>query len=155
MALTDFLTQIADSIRSKDGTTDAIKATDFPQRILDIPSGGGSGMPSNIKMGTFTVAEDTIETITIPHGLGTTPIQVFIFPDNADSIIGKVGYSFLGGSSAISYILITDYTKTLTYKNGVFSINVDETNIVISTSKTTYYFRSGVTYRWFAWGSSE
>lgn len=42
MALTDFLTQIADSIRSKDGTTDLIPATDFPQRILDIPSGGDS-----------------------------------------------------------------------------------------------------------------
>ena len=42
MALTDFLTQIADSIRSKDGTTEPIVATDFPQRILDIPSGGGS-----------------------------------------------------------------------------------------------------------------
>ena len=155
MALTDFLTQIADAIRSKDGTTDAIKATDFPQRILDIPSGGGSGLPSNIKIGTFTVAEDTLETITIPHGLGTTPIHVFIFPDNADSIIGKVGYSFLGCSSAIPYHLITDYAKNLTYKNGVFNIAVDETNIVISTSKTTYYFRSGVTYRWFVWGSSE
>ena len=102
MALTDFLTQIADSIRSKDGTTEPIVATDFPQRILDIPS-GGSELPSNIKMGTFTVAEDTIETITIPHGLGTTPIHAFIFPDNADVIINKLGYSFLGGSSEISY----------------------------------------------------
>ena len=40
MALTDFLTQIADSIRSKDGTTEPILATDFPQRIIEIPSGG-------------------------------------------------------------------------------------------------------------------
>ena len=37
MALTDLFTQIANSIRSKDGTTDPILATDFPQRILDIP----------------------------------------------------------------------------------------------------------------------
>ena len=37
MALTDLFTQIANSIRSKDGTTDPIKASDFPQRISDIP----------------------------------------------------------------------------------------------------------------------
>ena len=84
MALTDFLTQIADSIRSKDGTTEPIVATDFPQRILDIPSGGGSGLPSNVKTGTFTVAEDTTDAITIPHGCGSTPITVFIYPDNPD-----------------------------------------------------------------------
>ena len=154
MALTDFLTQIADSIRSKDGSVEVIKATDFPQRILSIPSGGGSGLPSNVKTGTFTVAEDTIETITIPHGLGTTPIHAFIFPDNADVIMNKLGYSFLGGSSTIPYHLITDYVKNFTYKNGVFDIAVDETNIVISTSKTTCYFRAGVTYRWFAWEAS-
>ena len=57
MALTDFFTQIADSIRSKDGTTDAIKATDFPQRILDIPS-GGSDLPFDITTGSFTLSED-------------------------------------------------------------------------------------------------
>lgn len=48
MALTDFLTQIANSIRSKDGTSDAIVATDFPQRILNIPSGGSSEVEYHI-----------------------------------------------------------------------------------------------------------
>ena len=43
MSLTDFLKQIADSIRSKDGTTEPIPAMDFPQRILNIPSGSGGG----------------------------------------------------------------------------------------------------------------
>lgn len=37
MALTDLFTQIANSIRSKDGSTDPIKAADFPKRISDIP----------------------------------------------------------------------------------------------------------------------
>ena len=40
MDITSLLTQIADSIRSKDGTTELIHAPDMPQRILDIPSGG-------------------------------------------------------------------------------------------------------------------
>ena len=37
MALTDFLSGIADAIRTKDGTTELINADDFAQRILDIP----------------------------------------------------------------------------------------------------------------------
>lgn len=61
MALTDFLTQIADAIRSKDGTSDAIVATDFPQRILNIPSGGGS----EIEYRLLSFKEDS-ESIIIP-----------------------------------------------------------------------------------------
>lgn len=37
MALTDFFSEIADAIRTKDGTTGLINANDFAQRILDIP----------------------------------------------------------------------------------------------------------------------
>ena len=153
MALTDLLTQIADSIRSKDGTTEPIVALDFPQRILDIPS-GGSVLPSNIKTGTFTVAEDTSDTITIPHGCGSTPITVFIYPDNPDYIIGKIPYSFLGGSKDIQYIIVTINTSAVSIKSGVFNIEIDDTNIVVSTSNTTYKFRAGAIYRWFAWEAS-
>ena len=153
MALTDLLTQIADSIRSKDGTTEPIVAKDFPQRILDIPS-GGSGLPSNIKTGTFTVAEDTTDTITIPHGCGSTPITVFIYPDNPDYIIGKISYSFLGGSKDIQYRIVTVNTAEVSYKSGVFNIEIDDTNIVVSNSNTTYKIRAGVIYRWFAWEAS-
>ena len=40
MDITSLLSQIADSIRSKDGTTELIYAQDMPQRILDIPTSG-------------------------------------------------------------------------------------------------------------------
>ena len=154
MALTDFLTQIADAIRSKDGTTDSIVATDFPQRILDIPSGGGSGLPDNIKTGTFTVAEDTIETMTIPHGVGVTPIRVYIFPDNPEYIIGNIAYSFVGGASSASVAYVTNNTAGASDRYNAYTITVDETNITITNVDTSYKIRSGVTYRWFAWGTS-
>ena len=80
MALTDLLTQIADSIRSKDGTTDTIKATDFPQRILDIPSGGGV-LPENIKTGTINLSEDSVS-VTIEHGLGHVPSAIIFFDED-------------------------------------------------------------------------
>ena len=151
MALTDFLTQIADAIRSKDGTSDAIVATDFPQRILNIPSGSGSDLPSNIKTGTFTVAEDTTDVITIPHGLGSTPFIVFIFPDNPGYAIDNIGYSFMGGANINATKILTANTKALTEKYNVATIEVDDTNIVITISATVYMFRAGLVYRWYAW----
>lgn len=154
MALTDFLTQIADSIRSKDGTTEPIPATDFPQRILDITGGGGSDLPSNINTGTFTVAEDTTEPITIPHGCGSTPITVFIYPDNPEYLIGNIAYSFLGGTTSSVYKLVITNNKGAGEKINVFNVEIDDANITITNLNTTYKFRAGAIYRWFAWGES-
>ena len=151
MALTDFLTQIADSIRSKDGTTDLIVATDFPQRILDIPSGGGSGLPDSIKTGTFTVAEDTVETITIPHGLGVTPTMFFIFPDNPEYIIGNIGYTFMGTAKDIGITFATKHNKMMALVYSIYTVTCDDTNIILTNTNESYLLRAGVTYRWFAW----
>lgn len=154
MALTDFLTQIADSIRSKDGTTEPIVAIDFPQRILNIPSGGGSDLPDSIKTGTFTVAEDTFETITIPHGLGATPVIVLILPDNPEYAIGKIPYAVLGGISLSGEKIVTSNGSVLTAKYGIITISVDDTNIVIAPQSSTYKLIAGLNYRWFTWGVS-
>lgn len=151
MALTDFLTQIADSIRSKDGTTDPIVATDFPQRILDIPSGGGGGLPDSIKTGTFTVAEDTFETITIPHGLGATPTMFFIFPDNPEYIIGNIGYTFMGTAKDIGITFATKHNKMMALVYSIYTVTCDDTNIILTNTNESYLLRAGVTYRWFAW----
>lgn len=160
MALTDFLQQIANSIRSKDGTTAPIPAADFPQRILAIPSSGGSvvgsDLPSNIKMGTFTVAEDTADTVTIAHGLGAvTPSIVLIYPDNPEYVIGKIQYAILGGIDISGEKIVTSNASSLSSKYGIISITVDETNIVITPSNTTYKLVAGLNYRWYIWEESS
>ena len=151
MSLTDLFTQIANSIRSKDGTTEPIVATDFPQRILDIPSGGGSGLPDSIKTGTYIVAEDTVETITIPHGLGTTPTMFFIFPDNPEYIIGNIGYTFLGTAKDIGITFATKHNKMMALVYSIYTVTCDDTNIILTNTNESYLLRAGVTYRWFAW----
>ena len=155
MALTDFLTQIANAIRSKDGTTEPIVATDFPQRILDIPSGGGSGLPDSVKTGTFTVAEDTADTVIIAHGLGAvTPSTVLIYPDNPEYVIGKIKYAILGGIDISGEKIVTSNASGLAGKYGIMSITVDETNIIITPSNTTYRLVAGLNYRWYIWEES-
>ncbi len=103
MSLTDFLQQIANSIRSKDGTTAPISAADFPQRILAIPPGCssavGSDLPSNIKTGTFTVAEDTADTVTNNGVLQqyAAPLEVYNRPNNlfVADFVGNPSINFI------------------------------------------------------------
>ena len=153
MALTDLLKQIADSIRSKDGTTEPIPATDFPQRILDIPSGGGSGLPSNVNSGTITLSGDE-QSIVIEHNLGCVPLGVILFDENNYLIENKVIYSMILAQYAYgaSYAVYNDYkgNKTASMQYECIS-DVNELSFTAVNRTGNYYYRSGVTYRWFAW----
>ena len=44
--LSDFLTDVANSIRTKTGTSDQINAQDFSDKILSIQTGGGVDQPT-------------------------------------------------------------------------------------------------------------
>ena len=76
MDITSLLTQIADSIRSKDGTTELIHAPDMPQRILDIPTSGSEIV--KISSGTFTPSQN-VSSVEIEHGLSVTPNFSIVF----------------------------------------------------------------------------
>ncbi len=157
MALTDFLTQIADSIRSKDGTTEPIVATDFPQRILDIPSGGGSGLPDNVNSGTITLSGDA-QSIVIEHNLGCVPLGVILFDENNYLIENKVTYSMILAQYAYgaSYEVYNDYKGNSTASMQYVCISdVNELSFTAVNRTGNYYYRSGMTYRWFAWRESE
>ena len=51
--LTELFEDIADAIRAKDGTSASITATDFPAKIMAIPSGGGGGGYTKAFTGTI------------------------------------------------------------------------------------------------------
>ena len=102
MALTDFFTQIANAIRSKDGTTEPIVATDFPQRILDIPSGGGGGSSdTKVATGTIILSEDrrivwsqyASQYMEIEHGLGVTPNFALMYDADYTTVDNYPTYS--------------------------------------------------------------
>ena len=174
MALTDFLTQIADSIRSKDGTTDVIKATDFPQRILDIPSGDGGDLPFDITAGSFTLSEDyNIYTAkdgsvdnkySIEHGLSKTPDMFFMWNTKTDVTIslGTIAYAyrFPYVRKFNTYPAANNNMERVSSSGGATattgSIELNDTHAVLSCDKSAWaYLRAGHTYKWFALSMKE
>lgn len=173
MALTDFLTQIADSIRSMDGTTDAISAADFPQRILDIPGGGGSDLPFDITAGSFTLSEDfyiytaddgsTDNQYSIEHNLPKTPDMFFMWNTKMDSTValGSIVYAYCLPNVRI----VSEYSRrNLMYRAsssngaiaGIGSVSLDDTCAILKhTTANQAYLRNGHTYRWFAIAMKE
>ena len=152
MALTDFLTQIANSIRSKDGTTEPILASEFPQRIMNITS-GGLELPPTVKTGTFTVSQDSSDALVVPHGLTNfSNIGCVIFPDNIEYAVGNIPYAILGGFDVSQMKIVTNNGSALTSKYNIASIVVDNENITITPSGTKYKIIAGIVYRWFILG---
>ncbi len=148
MALTDFLAQIADSIRSKDGTAEPIPAMDFPQRILNIPSGGAV----DFAFGTVTLTADT-QTIEIEHGLGHKPMLFCLYAidgiqkmnSSTCSCIGN-DYGDLGGGC---YSSARMYSGSISQSYNPSRISTaDETKCTFITGYDTHYFRSGWTFYW-------
>ena len=178
MALTDLLTQIADSIRSKDGTTEPIPATEFPQRILDIPSGVHS--PYEVTTGEFVLSEDhnlyvdnTENNFVLNHGIGKEPFMFYVFLDTRG--IGMLP------ANTISFVLYTTPVRLTTHKTLPYQriqrinssanstavdnclnttsdfISIDENKVVIGKSITSanFIFRAGCPYRWIAFIENE
>ena len=94
MALTDYLTSIADAIREKTGRTDKLTALDFAELIKAIPqensSGGGDFKPFDYGV-EYTQRDVSLQRAsavyskqfyTIPHNLGRTPFYVYIGYNN-------------------------------------------------------------------------
>lgn len=143
------LKNMANAIRTKDGSTELFGVDVFENKILNIPS-GGIELPSNIKIGTFTVAEDTLEPVTIAHGLGSvTAILVYIQPDNPEYVLGNIPYAIVGGVDKSGEKVVTSNSGNLTSKYGIFTVSVDDTNIVITPSGSTFKLIAGLNYRWF------
>lgn len=81
-----FLSNVADAIRTKEGTQDLIQVADFPRKILDLPS---IVLPFAIDYGEFELNEDLMiakydgtelfnNPFVIEHNLGVRP-EFFLF----------------------------------------------------------------------------
>lgn len=102
MALRDFLTGIADAIRSKDGTTAYIPATTFPERIRAI-SGGGGGPFGKVSVFEGPDGEIVDITVTISASVSVTEEKYYTYflyngvrlPRIPDSVLASYPYIFM------------------------------------------------------------
>lgn len=146
MALTDFLTGIADAIRAKYGTSDVINAQNFAERILSIPTGGSSVVSES---GTFTVAEDKLN-LTIQHSLGVVPDVVLCMVDDTSNLItvSSWGYIF---SPIMIFNFATASNTVIRPEPFTDCVSVTDTDITFNTQYGRA-IRSGYTYNWIAIG---
>ena len=87
----DKLQAIADAIRSKKGTTEPIKASDFATEILGLSDGGGGGNEDFI-----TFVEGTTTELNIPNGTTTIGSKAFYYNQNLTKVNIPEGVTTIG-----------------------------------------------------------
>lgn len=95
--LTNFLTDVADSIREKKGTTESIKASDFDTEIESI-SGGGELIKINTVVVSQTLSPYTPQEVVhnfIPN-YDTNKIYIITVKNNLLQYGGRCLFTFLG-----------------------------------------------------------
>ena len=114
--LNNFLTDVADSIRTKTGKTDKIKASSFDTEIESIETGGGEPTLEEV---TTTITSNTTTVITPSEGydgIGKATIVT-----NVDSSSGRIPskyqeVEYIGKSSATASYIDTKYKPTYNTK---------------------------------------
>lgn len=106
------LVEIADAIREKGGTSDALAfPAGFAEAIAAIQTGGGLSLIS----GEITPSE-TMGEITITHNLGKMPEIIAFFPDDASWELTKNDKP----SPFLAYLFINDISVSV-YASSLFS----------------------------------
>ena len=131
MARTDtlghFLTDVADAIRTKTGSSEEITASDFDTEIENIPSGGGSLEPSDVNFydydGTLLHSYTKTEFLALTE-LPANPTHTGLTPQGWNwTLNGAKTYVTKYGILEIGQSYITDDEKTRLY------ITVDESTL--------------------------
>lgn len=101
MALSSFLTEIADAIREKEGSTDEIPASEFAERIAALSGGGvGSALTSQSVVGVVSNSGQKV---------------TFTFPDEVKGKLERVVYAYITCSSTQASTIKQITTSMLWY----------------------------------------
>lgn len=166
MALTDKLTNIADAIRGKTGSTDTLTLDAMAAAIAGIETGSGGGVMS----GNFTPA-DNLLTVTIDVGKQFTNFLCYAL--TYDKTLGnsvkvtqgfnidlsrQVGFVISTNNAGTAYIGFTikyeeaDNKFTTSIQSSYVQVTGNAVNVYGGSSGTVPgCFLSGMTYQWYAW----
>ena len=176
MALTDKLTNIADAIRSKGGTTNRLTLAGMVDAINAIQTGGGDRLKYDI--GEFVLDAD-VKALnpSLPHNLGEIPEFILVWTDDFAGLSEEnpaeqqcnLGYVWLKNLTGMLQRLTTaatgdSLTVNFNLNSGDYRIQPIAPNSVAYTlakqptaegfgltqmAGNNYYWRAGVTYKYF------
>ena len=175
MALTDKLTNIADAIRSKGGTTNQLTLAGMVDAINAIQTGGGDGLKYDI--GEFVLDADVKgRDPSLPHNLGEIPEFILVWTDDFAGLseenpaaqqcnLGYIWLKSLCGLMQRLTVAATGNALTVNFNlnSGDYRIQPIAPNSVAYLTKqptaeyfglnqmagNNYYWRAGVTYKYF------
>ena len=128
MALNEFLSEIANAIRQKKGTSSPIKATNFANEILSIQGGGGSSDLIDV-----TKLPTTVDDSKIYRVKSSIKANAYICFDNYIYDLAIALSIVFGQSIQLNYIIVDKLPQTGTEGNG----NVVDAYI-LTTNNTGY-----------------
>lgn len=139
-------TDIANAIRTKTGGTGKMVPATFPEKILEIPTGGSAGV-ANIKYasGKVEILEDGSGKIT--HNLGVVPDIIFVYMNHFGTIelenfaprVYTLGFSrtfakSIGATSGGVYSLVNVAVSPATLGSGISNGSfIDNTKVLSET----------------------
>lgn len=154
MTLKELLQEIADAIRNKTGSTDGIKATNFPTAIANISTGSGTATSADVLVGkTFTNDNGEQTGSMTNNGAITTTIAQggsYTIPQGYHNGSGKVSATANSGDASSDQVLSgkTFYSNSATKQTGTMTNNGTQTSTITTkaqsvTIKSGYHSGSG------------
>ena len=173
LAKSEDLTAVADAIRAKGGTSEALVFPDgFVSAVESIQAGGGIAFPDGVAItqGQFTMATDT-SYLAIEHGMGQAPNIGVIWTEDAPATNQVMFTAYIkafrdsGGSKLDDYY--GSYETTASAAVGTFYSScgetiksttpertalcrIDDTAMYVLVGRTVKYLTAGTTYKWMA-----
>lgn len=166
MALTDKLTAIANAVREKAGTTDAMTLTQIAEAIAAIQTGGG-GKELKVAYETFTPAEDIMTyQVTIPADMKTPVVQLLMPNKDDDGFSGGMQFKrydcgvyfayniegYHGRQFRVDPMKSTTIFYRPSYYNIVSTPFTSSGNLGSGMGSGNFYFRAGQEYLWAIYG---
>ena len=174
MALTDKLTNIADAIREKTGSTRTMNLEEMAAAIAGITGGGVIGLAYD--MGEFVLDADTkhLDPTSIHHNLGEVPEFILVWTDdfaglseenpaaqqcnlgyvwlkNLTGMLQRLSTAATGDSLAVNFNLVSgDYRIQPIAPNSAAYLTKQPTAEGLGLNQIgNNYWRAGVTYKYF------
>lgn len=144
------LTDIADAIRAKDGSTNPIMVAELASAIANIPSGGGENFPK-VACGSFQPLQESGEEYLFEHELGSVPNFIIITQKRRETGANYISMT-LYRSNYNSQFVAVGASSSCRYNipSATPIHDIDEESFSFLSDTSAYLLNTTNTYYWYA-----